>query len=151
MILTIPITQAPTMAAGSFGQESALSFLAVCGISYVFTAELFLQKMSQKTSSRQHRRPAEPESNPHQPNVRFLNSKPFLPPKGAPTPPALPMETVIITPLKNRLLHKRACLPDRPLRLGVTSLPIRLKGLPSPGNISSSQSNDDFWDKFFDK
>ena len=26
MILTIPITQAPTMAAGSFGQESALSF-----------------------------------------------------------------------------------------------------------------------------
>ena len=80
MILTIPITQAPTMAAGSFGQESALSFgclrYQLCDL-----RKLFQQKMSQKTSSGSTGGPESQNPILISQTSGFSTANPFLPPK----------------------------------------------------------------------
>ena len=110
-------------------------FLAVCGISYVIYANFFSKKCPRKRlAAAQAAQRARIQSSSAKRQVsqqQTLSSA-----KGRPDSSSSAYGDGYITPLKNRLLHKRARLPDRPLRLGVTSLPIRLKGLPSPGNIS---------------
>ena len=134
MILTIPITQAPTMAAGSFGQESALSFgclrYQLCDL-----RKLFQQKCPRKRlAAAQAAQRARIQSSSAKRQVSQQQTLSSV--KGRPDSSSSAYGDGYHYTTKKPASPQRARLPDRPLRLGVTSLPIRLKGLPSPGNIS---------------